>query len=38
MCITQQDADVTVEVIKMALDRYRDRHVENKESVYFGAV
>lgn len=38
MCVTKEDADFTVEVIKTALERYRDRHIENKESVYFGGV
>ncbi|KAK0168982.1 hypothetical protein PV327_002738 [Microctonus hyperodae] len=38
MCVTKENADATVEVIKKALDMYRSRCEENKETVYFVAA
>ncbi|XP_063980885.1 alanine--glyoxylate aminotransferase 2, mitochondrial [Diachasmimorpha longicaudata] len=38
MCVTKEDADFTVEVIKKALESCRDRNLISKENVYFGAV
>ncbi|XP_043280950.1 alanine--glyoxylate aminotransferase 2, mitochondrial isoform X2 [Venturia canescens] len=38
MCVTKQDVDFTIEVFKSAFDKFRDKHLKNKEAVYFGAV
>ncbi|XP_008544084.1 alanine--glyoxylate aminotransferase 2, mitochondrial [Microplitis demolitor] len=38
MCITKEDADFTVEIIKKALDNHRDKYINDKESVFFGGV
>ncbi|KAH0540817.1 alanine--glyoxylate aminotransferase 2, mitochondrial [Cotesia glomerata] len=38
MCITKEDADFTVEIIKKAVENHRDKYIKNKESVYFTAV
>ncbi|KAF7989374.1 hypothetical protein HCN44_008048 [Aphidius gifuensis] len=38
MCVTKEDVDFTVEVINTALKKYRNSHIEDKESVYFSGV
>ncbi|XP_011314996.1 alanine--glyoxylate aminotransferase 2, mitochondrial [Fopius arisanus] len=38
MCVTKEDADFTVEVIKKALDNCRDRNLISRDNVYIGAL
>lgn len=34
MCISKEDADFTIEVMKQALQNHRDKHLTDKEFVY----